>query len=172
MSKPISEQANKLWQIVTAPGTIDSYKQAVVATWTILKESAILIWLTFCLILVAFDWFWDNSIATGRRVRAWVNGFDRSDTSQVASQMGKGALAAGKISLDYVVTQARAQVGLAAKPVSLEASAEPSPPAISPAQSTPAQSNQSTPAQSTPAQSTPAQSEQPAPADIQPVESE
>jgi hypothetical protein len=135
MSKPISDQANKLWQIIIAPNTADSYKQALGVTWTILKEAALLIWLVLCLVLVVFDWFWDNSIAAGQNTRAWFSRFTSDDTSQVASEMGKGLLAAGKTSLDYVVAQAREQVGLPAK-----ASIATAPAAISPTQPKPGNS--------------------------------
>lgn len=115
MSTQISAQASKLWQIVSAPSTAEIYQQALAVTVTILRETANLVWLVFCLVLVAFDWFWNNSIALGRKARAWVNRFDSADNSQKASQMGQEIMVAGRSSLDYLIAQAREQLGLPMK---------------------------------------------------------
>jgi hypothetical protein len=134
MTNPLPAQITKLRQIITAPETLTSYQQVVAVTWTILKETAVLLWLVLCLVLVAADWFWTNSVLIGRKARAWVNSFDleQTDSNQMASQMGQTIVTAGKSSLDYAIAQAREQLGLPTKP---EVAV---PPAVSPAAPKPA----------------------------------
>ncbi|MBF2003871.1 MAG: hypothetical protein IGS38_24520 [Synechococcales cyanobacterium M58_A2018_015] len=117
MSNPISTQAHKLWQLLSAPSTASAYGQALSVTWTILKETALLLWLVLCLVLVAFDWFWHRSIAAGQRTRAWVDSLSAQDTNQMASRMGQGILAASQTSLQRLVAQARTQLNLPAQPL-------------------------------------------------------
>lgn len=116
MSNQISSQANKLWQILSAPSTAATYQQALSTTWTIIKETGLLVWLILCLVLIAADWFWENSVGLGRKTRNWVSSFDSGDTGTTASQMGQELLLAGRSSLNYVLNQARAQLDLPAKP--------------------------------------------------------
>ncbi|NJL67370.1 MAG: hypothetical protein HC894_12415 [Microcoleus sp. SM1_3_4] len=54
MSNQISTQANKFWQLVSAPNTRSTYQQAIAITGQILREAALLIWLTLCFVLVFF----------------------------------------------------------------------------------------------------------------------
>jgi hypothetical protein len=124
MSTQISSQANKLWQIVSAPSTAESYKQALAITGTILRETATLLWLVVCLFLVVFDWFWNSSIALGQKARAWVNRFDNEDSSQKASRMGQEIMAASQSSLNYLITQAREQLGMTTNPETNSSSAD------------------------------------------------
>ncbi|BAS57454.1 hypothetical protein NIES2135_31810 [Leptolyngbya boryana NIES-2135] len=106
----IQAQFAKLWKLLTAPETFDTYKSAVVMTWTIIKETALLVWLVLCLVLVFADWFWKISVGAGRSTRAWFNGLEGS-SEQIASETGRALLNAGKSSLDYTLNQARAQLG-------------------------------------------------------------
>jgi uncharacterized membrane protein YdfJ with MMPL/SSD domain len=127
MNQQISSQASKLWQTLSAPHTVENYKQALAVTWNILKEAGVLIWLVFCLFLVAIDWFWTFSINAGRNFRTWINSFDNeSDSSQIASQVGKNLLGSSSAAMQYAVTQARQQLGLPAKPESDAIAAIPS----------------------------------------------
>ena len=118
MSQQISSQANKFWQLLTAPGTLDTYRQAVNLTWSILKEAALLIWLVLCLVLVLGDWFWEKSVGLGRQTRMWVSGLQTVNTDQMASSAGKAIVSAGKNSLTYTIAQAREQLGLPGKSIS------------------------------------------------------
>lgn len=115
MSNQISSQATKVWQIISAPDTATTYQQALSVTWTILREAAILVWLVLCLVLVAFDWFWTNSIYAGRRARLWVESFDQQDTNQMASEAGKALVTTSKNSLAFAISQARERLGLPEK---------------------------------------------------------
>ncbi len=131
MSKQISQQASKVSKLLGDPGTISSYKQALTVTIAILKETALLIWLVLCLGLVAIDWFWTNSIAVGRNARTWIEGFETTDKNELPNQLGQSMLLASQSSLNFLVTQAREQIGLPAKSTETLPMAKPA--AIAPA---------------------------------------
>lgn len=116
MSNQVSSQADKVWQMVSAPSTANTYKEALTLTWTILRETGILLWLVLCLGLVAFDWFWTNSIQTGRRARAWFDSIEEPSADRVASEAGRAILAVSKSSLAFTLSQARESLGLPEKP--------------------------------------------------------
>ncbi|MDX2215152.1 MAG: hypothetical protein SFY66_17835 [Oculatellaceae cyanobacterium bins.114] len=116
MSNQISSQASKVWNIVSAPTTGDTYKQTGILTWTILRETGILLWLIVCLVLVAFDWFWTNSIWAGQRTRAWVNDLTSTKSDRLPSEAGKAILTVGKTGFASAIAQAREQLGLPEKP--------------------------------------------------------
>lgn len=129
MSNQISSQASKVWSIVSAPTTGDTYKQTGALTWTIIRETGILIWLVICLGLVAFDWFWTNSIWAGQRTRNWVDNLTSTGSDRLPSEAGKAILTVGKTGLASAIAQAREQLGLPQKqePVVSEPSPSPKP---------------------------------------------
>lgn len=115
MSSPVSAQASKVWQLLTAPSTASSYQQAFGVTKEIVQETAQLLWLLFCLVLVAGDWFWKRSIAAGQNTRTWVNDLiepkERSaKPTQTASQIWEGFLASGKSMANSLLTTAKQQL--------------------------------------------------------------
>ncbi len=114
MSNQISLQANKLWQLISAPTTAAIYKQALSVTWTILQETGKLAWLVFCLVLVTLDWFWNNSIRLGRQTRAWFDRFDRTN-DVVATEMGQEIMSSLKSNFNSLVTTARNQLGVSSQ---------------------------------------------------------
>ncbi len=107
----IKAQADKLSKIVTEPQTYATYKDFVLVTWNILKETGLLVWLIICLGLVFLEWFWNSSLAAGRNTRAWFNRLEGSN-EQIASETGKALLSAGKNSLDFTIATAKKQLGL------------------------------------------------------------
>lgn len=104
-------QWEKLWQILSEPKTYVTYTEAIQVTWTILKETGLLAWLGICLCLVVFEWFWKTAIASGRNFRNWFNNLEGS-SDQIASETGKALLSAGKNSLDFTISTAKAQLGM------------------------------------------------------------
>jgi len=110
----IKAQADKLWTLLLAPDTYAVYKNFVTTTWSILRETGLLLWLSLCLFLVVFEWFWNNSLQAGRNTRNWFNNLEGSN-EQIASETGKALLSAGKNSLDFTITTAKQQLGLAAE---------------------------------------------------------
>ncbi|MDX2099919.1 MAG: hypothetical protein SFW36_19265 [Leptolyngbyaceae cyanobacterium bins.59] len=111
----IQAQFAKLWQLLTAAETTDTYSKTLSLTSSILKETATLLWLLVCLVLVAFDWFWNTAFQLGYAVRAWVNGLD-SQGEQLVPNTGKSLLEVGKNSLISSINHAKEQLGV---PVSL-----------------------------------------------------
>ncbi|HEY9646555.1 MAG TPA: hypothetical protein V6C88_09310 [Chroococcidiopsis sp.] len=116
MSKQISAQATKLWQVLSASSTLETYKQTITVTWQILKETALLLWLVVCLVLVAYDWIGTTAVLTGRRLKTWYAQLQNANTDQLASQTGQTLLQVGKTSFASTVALAREQLGLPEKP--------------------------------------------------------
>jgi hypothetical protein len=121
MSSPVTVQANKLWQLLTASSTASSYKQAIEITGTILKETVYLLWLVFCLVLVAGEWLWHRSIATGRNTRTWVENMGKapaepSDPGQTATQLWQNLLVSSQTASQSLLAKARQQLDLPPTP--------------------------------------------------------
>ncbi len=115
MSSPVSAQASKVWQLLTASSTVSSYQQAFGVTKEIIQETAQLLWLLFCLILVAGDWFWKKSIAAGQSTRTWVNDLiepkERSATpTQTATEMWEGLVTSSKTMANSLLVKAKQQL--------------------------------------------------------------
>ena len=114
MAIKFREQAAKVGQLLTSSTTYKAYRDALVVTWELLKEIAILGWYAVLLLLVLIDWI----LSTGRKVvfdvRNWVNEFDKDsqDAGKIASQAGKSLASASQSSLKGLVSQARNQLGL------------------------------------------------------------
>lgn len=120
MSKKLSDQANKLWTLITEPSTAKTYSEALNLSWKILRETGNFLWLVLCLALVGFGWFWENSIAAGRKTRAWVNDLTTAEKPSpeqlLTPETGKKLLDSSKSMFDSAITAARKQLGLAEKP--------------------------------------------------------
>jgi hypothetical protein len=116
MNNQLSAQATKLGKLISDPGTLGSYQQTLAVTLNILKETVLLAWYVLCLSLVAIDWFWHRSIATGQQARTWLSDLQTVDSNELPNQVSQGMLTAGKSGISYVVAQARDQIGLPAKP--------------------------------------------------------
>lgn len=115
MSKQLSDQANKVWGLLTDPTTTSTYTQTLDVTWKIIRETGNLLWLTLCLGLVGFDWFWTRSIQSGRDFRSWLTNMEKPSSDKVTVEAGKAIASVSKNSVSYIVATARKQLGLPAK---------------------------------------------------------
>lgn len=130
----IKDQASKLSQLLLAPETGATYTRTLTLTWAILRETGLLVWLVICLAFVGTDWFWNNSIQLGRKARVWYNGLsEKADTttSQPLGTTGQSLLEAGKSGANYLLAQARAQLGLKETPAPLASTATSAVPPVS-----------------------------------------
>ena len=164
MSKQIQTQADKVWQTITDPSTAASYQQTFSLTWTILKETAYLVWLVICLVLVFGDWIWKTGYRAGWATREWVNNLESPSANDLFTVTGKSLLEAGKTGAVKAISTAKEQLGIedTAEPLAITpaAAAEPKKiaapepkPATPPAAPTPPAA--STPPAPTPAPATP-----------------
>lgn len=118
----IKTQANRLWQLISNPSTGAAYQQTLALTWSILKETGLLLWLVICLVLVLGDWFWKYSYQAGQNTRTWLSEVQTKTSSETASsgnfwsETGKSLLAAGQTTVDAALNTARGQLGLEAPP--------------------------------------------------------
>ena len=127
----LKTQAAKLWQLLFAQETTATYQQTLTLTGQILKESGLLLWLTICLILVLFEWFYKSATQAGQNARAWINHQQAEDASpdRIATGLGKALLTASQNSVAYTLMQAREQLGL---PIETQPLLAPATPVASP----------------------------------------
>lgn len=125
----IKAQANKVSQLVFSAETGAAYKKVLALTWDILRETGVLLWLVICLLFVGIEWFYFTSVRLGRQARAWYENLGQTSPDaepQSVTSTGQAVLNAGQSGVNYLLTQARQQLGMKA----------PEPPAVPPKSST------------------------------------
>lgn len=125
----IKTQANKVRELVFAADTGATYKKTLVLTWNILRETGLLLWLVVCLLFVGGEWFWQNSISLGRKLRVWYDQMQTSDASESksATEIGQSALTALHSGAETLLYQAKKQLGINAEPPAPKRSPNPRP---------------------------------------------
>lgn len=152
MSKRLQDQASKLWHTVSDAQTTSTYQQTIAVTWSILKETGKLVWLTICFGLVAGEWFWKWSYNAGGQARVWITKLssqmeatESQDSGEFWSETGKSLLEASKKTAFSALSAAKDQLGLEAPPPASPSPPEPTaaPSAVTPpsADKPPAQSD-------------------------------
>lgn len=125
MTHRIQLQAGRLWQSLSSPETRQSYQSAGAATWAILKESGLLLWLMACLVLVILDWGTGAAIAAGRSSREAIAQLGQVKPDAAIANTKQSLLSAGRNSVTGALAQARAQIGLPQKSdAAIEATAQ------------------------------------------------
>jgi len=117
MIAPVQAQLAKLWKLLTDADTLGTYQRAVRLTWEILQETARLIWLGLCLLLVAGASGWMLSIWAGQQARVWWENAQKSDQEPVLNQMGRALVEAGRSSLMNALETARQELGVEEGPL-------------------------------------------------------
>ncbi|MEB3269579.1 MAG: hypothetical protein VKJ09_13630 [Leptolyngbya sp.] len=114
----IKAQAGKVGQLVFAADTGSTYQKALVRTWEILRETALLVWLAICLVFVGGEWLWYTAIGLGSKARTWYEGLSQSNSSEEKSfsEMGQSLLTAGENGAAFLLYQAKKQLGIDAEP--------------------------------------------------------
>ncbi|MBF2027042.1 MAG: hypothetical protein IGS48_09790 [Oscillatoriales cyanobacterium C42_A2020_001] len=121
----LKAQADKLWQLLANPATGEVYQKTLALTWSILKETGLLLWLVICLVLVLGDWFWKYSYQAGQNARIWVTDLQTKTThvaetnaepGDVLTTTGKSLLAATQASLKAALNTAKGQLGMEVLP--------------------------------------------------------
>jgi len=112
----IQLQASKLLELLFSDETAATYQKTLNLTGTLLKETAQLIWLIICSAFVFGAWVGDTSMKLGSNLRNWI---DQQGSPSLApsekkplSATGKSLLDQGKTAADYLLNQAREQLGL------------------------------------------------------------
>ena len=108
----IQAQAAKLWRLLFSSDTVATYQKTLIRTWEILKESALLVWLIFCLVFVLVDWVWRSSAQLAAGWKTWYSNLEEPSVNTFLSATGKAVLSAGESSVDYVLSQAKGQLGI------------------------------------------------------------
>ena len=112
----IQLQASKLWDLLFSEATAETYQNALNLTGKIIKETGQLLWLIICSVFVFGAWVGDTSMKTGNDVRTWVEQQSNPESTAVEkkpiAETGKELLASGRTGVDYLLNQAREQLGL------------------------------------------------------------
>jgi len=114
----IKGQAGKVGELIFAAETGATYKKTITLTWSILRETGVLLWLVVCLVFVGAEWFWQKSILLGQSARAWYEGLQASSEteSKSATEIGQSALSAVGTGAGTLLYQAKKQLGIDAEP--------------------------------------------------------
>lgn len=113
----IQVQASKLWDLLFAKETAETYQNTLNLTGTILKETAQLIWLIICSAFVFGAWFSDTTVRSGKSIRDWVD--QKANPSAAPTDQtsivdtGKSLLDTGRVGIAKLLNQAREQLGIA-----------------------------------------------------------
>lgn len=139
MSKRLQDQASKLWHTVSDAQTTNTYQQTIAVTWSILKETGKLLWLTICFGLVAGEWFWKWSYNAGGQFRVWVTKLssqveasESQDSGEFWSETGKSLLEASKKTALSALSAAKDQLGLESSPAASSSTSAPTDPPSAP----------------------------------------
>jgi hypothetical protein len=121
MSKQLSQQTTELWKTLSAPQTLETYKNTISLTWQIFQRLGQTLWLALCFTLVATDWLANTAITTGKASRTWLEHLQHRKPENLASETGQQLLHVGKTGLSQVIANARQQLGLPEKPAAIAA---------------------------------------------------
>jgi hypothetical protein len=127
----IKVQASKVSQLIFATDTAGTYQKALSLTWDILRETALLIWLAICLVVVGGEWLWNTAIELGQKGRAWYESLSAKpaepEEPQSFESISKSVLSAGESGAAFLLHRAKRQLGMDAEPPAPKAT-QPEPP--------------------------------------------
>jgi hypothetical protein len=108
-STSISEQFNKLKQLVVVNDTARTFKKSLRLLFVLIRESMILIWLAVCWGIVAVHWVGTYSTQMGQGVKNWWKAFHEIDSHQskmdIAAEVAQNAM-------QNLVSKAKKQIGI------------------------------------------------------------
>jgi hypothetical protein len=116
----IQSQAAKVWKLLTDTATLETYKQALGLTWTLLQETGRLLWLLVCAILVGFAWLLGTSLWAGKAFRTWTTQLEQPSSEPLLDKVGKGIITASKTSVNLALTTAMEQLGITETPKAIQ----------------------------------------------------
>ncbi|NES24242.1 MAG: hypothetical protein F6K41_36350 [Symploca sp. SIO3E6] len=116
----IQAQAAKVGKILFSADTWAAYKQAIVLSWNLLKESARLIWLIICLGIFVVAWLWTNSLQVAQELKSWYASVEEPKTDHFLDAAGKELLLAGSTGAALALTHAKNQLGIEEEPEAIE----------------------------------------------------
>ncbi len=112
MSNPIKDKATDWWKLISSKETADSYKNFFKLTWTILKETALMIWLLLCFVLVSIGWVWNNSSKVSESVSELRSKVDQKPDGNVMAEAAVRFWEASQTGASNALATARKQLNL------------------------------------------------------------
>ncbi len=112
MNTQISSQAAKVRQAIFSPETAATYQQTIAITSAIISETAKLLWLLICGVLVLGEWTGKSGFQAGWSFRNWLTNIEKPSTDRVLSEAGKAIMYVGKSSVTSALSGAKEQLGI------------------------------------------------------------
>ncbi|MGB7413948.1 MAG: hypothetical protein WA902_07045 [Thermosynechococcaceae cyanobacterium] len=112
MSNPIQDKATEWWQLISGEETAESYKNFFKLTWKILKETALLLWLMLCFVLVAIGWVWNNSSKVTETVSELKGRANQNENSNLMADTAVKLWEASQSGAANAVAKARKRLDL------------------------------------------------------------
>lgn len=152
---PFKQQLTKWWGLVSSKETGDSFTKFFSLAWTIITETARLIWLFLLGGYVSLGWAFESLANLSNSVQSLQSQASQSEDGNLVAEAGKSlwmatkqgadnALKSARTTLDIKVPEKKTKEPVAAKPASKPAAAPT--PAPAPKAETPAPAPASTPA--------------------------
>lgn len=114
MSYQLQNQVRVWWQTISSEETFNTYQKTVQVTWSILQETAKLLWLFLCLGLVLFTWVGETAQHSGQQLKTWVNSIPEPKAEHIWSEMSARLSDFSRSTGTALIAQAREQLGLSA----------------------------------------------------------
>lgn len=112
MTQEILNQAAKLWNLLSAQETAKTYKQTFYTTQTLIRETAVFIWLLLCLVLVGLDWLISAVTVTSQLIQRWVSNLKYLDSEQRKLEIGNTLITVTTTVVSFTVARAKEQLSL------------------------------------------------------------
>ncbi|MDC0834117.1 hypothetical protein AY599_10860 [Leptolyngbya valderiana BDU 20041] len=108
-------------ELVFSPNTGETYSKAFQLTWNIVKETALLLWMMFCLVFLIFVWGWGYATQIGRNAKVWYENQERRDHENLFNEAGKALLSASSSGTAFAIDRAKEQLGIENDPQPIQA---------------------------------------------------
>jgi hypothetical protein len=115
-NRPLMEQVDKLRAILFRKDTAATLGQGAGLIFTVLKETAVLLWLALCWCIVAIAWLGNKTTQAGHQAKQQWTTFQESTQdrtpSDIAAETSKTVLNSSKTVMEQIVSTAKKQVGI------------------------------------------------------------
>ncbi|MBO9999654.1 MAG: hypothetical protein J7641_11725 [Cyanobacteria bacterium SID2] len=108
----LKTQFTRVGELLFSSNTGETYSKALSLTWNILKETAILLWMVFCLVFLVFVWGWGYATQISSNAKVWYDNQGKKGSENLLGDAGKALVAAGSSSAAFAVSQAKEQLGI------------------------------------------------------------
>ena len=112
MSQEIRTKISDWWHLISAPETLETYKNFFVLTWKILKDTVILLGFLVLYVFVLADWVWSKGNNLGQEFKQWRAQIDTEPDGQWMAEAVKALTQSTKHLIEQTMSSAKAQLGV------------------------------------------------------------